>query len=184
MKRTIKVDLSIKGINKLIDKIDILQEGIEKANKNIVDKMSDYALEEIQNNYAATPYKDGNEDVAFFKKGTETNKTIGASGTQVLYNEFGTGTEGQRNSHPIKDEFNLKDYNSGKTIRPNNNPNSSASQLGIPLGELYWTYKDGDIKKYTQGIPAGMQVYNAAESLKRKQKEIIEKEVGDVLSKL
>lgn len=182
--RTIKVNLSVKGINDLINKMDDLQEGIEKANKNIVEKLSDYALEEIQNNYAATLYKDGNEDVAFFKKGDENSKSVGVSGKQVLYNEFGTGEAGANDGHEMKGDFNLRPYNSGKTIRTAK-PGSNAEAEGIPVNGLYWTYRDEQgQKRYTQGIPAGKQVLNAAISLEKKQKEIIKKEVGEALSKL
>ncbi len=182
--KKISVDLSTQSINKLINKLERFNKNLEKADEKIVEELSNLALQEIQENYSSTPYKDGNEDISFYATGTEKNKKVGVMGSQVLYNEFGTGTEGQNSPHPEKENFGLNPYNSGRTIRQNNNPNSSASKLGIPEGELYWTYMDGNVKKYTQGIPAGKQVYMAAKAVKKQKNKIIEKVVGDALSKL
>ena len=131
--KTIKVKLSNQGLNDLLQKVNNLKNGLKEAETKIVEKMADYTLEQIQNNFSSTTYKDGNDDVAFFKRGTDNKKTVGAMGTQVLYDEFGTGEEGAKDGHEMKGDFRLKPYNSGKTIRPNNNPNSTASQLEIPL---------------------------------------------------
>ena len=51
-------------------------------------------------------------------------------------------------------------------------------------GGLYWTYNKDGIKVYTQGIPAGKQVYNAAKRLQKEKEKISKKVVGDALSKL
>lgn len=182
--KTVKVNLSNQDITHLIKRLEKLQKELEKADSQIVKELSDLGLKAIESNYSTTPYKDGNEDVSFYSTGSEKKKKIGVTGSQVLYNEFGTGTEGQNSPHPKKGEFGLNGYNTGETIRQNNSENSSASRLGIPVGELYWTYREGNVKKYTQGIPAGKQVYLAAKMLKREKDKIVKKVVGDALSKL
>lgn len=182
--KTVKINLSSQDINNLISKLQNFQKDMKQADEEIVKQLSDLGLEQIQENYAATPYKDGNDDVSFYSTGSSSNKKIGVTGSQVLYNEFGTGTEGEQNPHPEKGEFGLNAYNSGRTIRQNNNENSTASKLGIPKGGMYWTYMDGNVKKYTQGIPAGKQVYLAAKAIEKKKIELIKKVVGDALSKL
>ena len=184
MKKAINLNLSSQEIKELIKKLEKFKKEINEADIKIVKELSDLGLKEIEQNYASTPYKDGNDDVNFFATGTEKKKKIGVSGSQVLYNEFGTGTEGENSPHPKKGEFGLNSYNSGRTIRQNNSENSSASRLGIPTGGLYWTYMDGSVKKYTQGIPAGKQVYMAANVLKKEKDKIVKKVVGDALSKL
>lgn len=183
--KTIKVKLSIQSLQELQGKITNLKEGLEKTNTKIVGKMADYALQEIQNNFSATDYQDGNEDVSFFKRGSEKRVSVGTMGSQVLYDEFGTGTAGADDGHEMKGDFPLKPYNSGRTIRKNKSDESSATSKGIPVGGLYWTYKDKNgEKRYTQGIPAGKQVFNAVLALEKKKKEIIKQEVSEVLSKL
>ena len=183
--KTVKIELSSQSLNKLLKKINNLKEELDKANTEIVEKLADYTLSEIQTNFSSTDYKDGNEDISFFKRGSDKKVTIGTMGSQVLYDEFGTGTAGANDGHEMKGDFPLKSYNSGKTIRTNKSDESNATAKGIPVGGLYWTYKDKNgEKRYTQGIPAGKQVFNASISLQEKKKEIIKQKVSDVLSKL
>ena len=126
------MELSSNSIKETIKKLKEFQKEIGKADEEIVKQLSDFGLEEIQKNYASTPFKDGNEDVGFFKTGSPKKMNIGVTGSQVLYNEFGTGTEGASNPHPEKGEYGLNAYNSGKTIRKNNKETSNATALGIP----------------------------------------------------
>lgn len=183
--RTIKVELSEQGLSELLKKINMLNDELQKANTKIVEELADYTLNEIQNNFSATDYQDGNEDVSFFKRGSDNKVSVGTMGSQVLYDEFGTGTAGANNGHEMKGDFPLKPYNSGKTIRTNNSDESSATANGIPVGGLYWTYKDKNgQKRYTQGIPAGKQVFNASVALEKEKRRIIKQEVSEVLSKL
>ena len=184
MSKKIKMELSSNSIKETIKKLIELQKDLGKADEEIVKQLSDFGLEEIQRNYANTPFKDGNEDVSFYKTGSPKKMSIGVTGSQVLYNEFGTGTEGANNPHPNKGEYGLNAYNSGKTIRQNNKNTSNATENGIPIGGLYWTYNNGGQKVYTQGIPAGKQVYMAAKAIQEEKEKISKKVVGDALSKL
>lgn len=185
MKKVIKVKLSLQELSDLKNRVINFKDNLNQLDSNIVNKLADFSLNEIQNNFSATDYKDGNDDVAFFKKGTKKSKTVGMSGTQVLYDEFGTGEEGAKSGHEMKGDFPLNPYNSGRTIRRNKNSESNATANGIPVGGLYWTYKDKNgQKRYTQGIPAGKQVLNAAIALRKQKNKIIKKEVSDALSKL
>ena len=176
--------LSTASIKEVIKQLKQFEKEFDKIEEEIINQLADLGLEEIQKNYNDTPYKDGNEDISFFKTGTNKSKSIGVVGSQVLYNEFGTGTEGASNPHPQKGEYGLNAYNSGETIRTNKDSNTNATQNGIPVGGLYWTYNSNGKKIYTQGIPAGKQVYNAAKKMQKEKKKIIKKVVGDALSKL
>ena len=178
------MNLSTSSINETIKKLKELEKNIDKANDKIVNELSNLGLKEIQSNYSTTGYQDGNNDVSFFQKGSSRKRIIGVSGSQVLYNEFGTGTEGQNSSHPEKGKYGLRGYNTGPKIRQNNSDTSTASKFGIPKGGLYWIYNDGSQLIYTQGIPAGRQVYNAKKVLQKKKQEISKKVVGDAISKL
>lgn len=183
--KNIKVSLSEKSLSELRKKIISLKDELPKVNAKIVDKLAEHTLTEIQNNFSATDYQDGNEDVSFFKRGSGNKITVGTMGSQVLYDEFGTGTAGANDGHEMKGDFPLKPYNSGRTIRQNKSDESNASANGIPVGGMYWTYKDKNgQKRYTQGIPAGKQVFNASLSLNEEKSKIIKQEVSEVLSKL
>lgn len=180
--KIIKVPLSISGMNDLKNKIDTLKNSLDQVSVDITKELADYTYKEIQNNINNTQYKDGNDDVMAFKEINGTKAKVGMRGSQAIYDEFGTGTQGQQSPHPIKGQFNLNGYNSGKTIR------RSSGRLGEGFpskGTLYWTYKDksGNII-YTTGIPAGKQVYNASRALRKAKNSIVKQKVGDMLSKL
>ena len=183
--KKINIPLTTKGIKDFKDKIDNLITQLPKVNEQILSELADLGQSEIEKNRASTIYTDGNDDYKVFKEKTENGYKVGARGSQVLYDEFGTGTEGLNEPHPMKNDFDLNPYNNrnGTTIRTasiNMKP-----ETGILPGELYWTYKgkDGNLV-YTQGIPAGKEVFNAEQTVKRKKQEIVKKKVGEVLSKL
>ena len=181
--KKINIPLTSKGIKEFQKKIDNLITQLPKVNEKILSELADIGQNEIEKNRASTIYTDGNDDYKVFKEKTENGYKVGARGSQVLYDEFGTGTEGLNEPHPMKNDFNLKEYNSGKTIRTAST--KMKPETGILPGELYWTYKgkDGNLV-YTQGIPAGKEVFNAEQTVKRKKQEIVKKKVGEVLSKL
>lgn len=138
--KQIKVKLSVNGLEELKQKLLALQSGLNEASIKIAKELADVCEKEVASNYASSPYTDGNDESVPFKEETENGYKVGAKGSQVAYREFGTGTEGLNKPHPIKNKFNLKGYNTGKTIRPATLKTSA--NTGVLLGELYWTYKN------------------------------------------
>lgn len=172
--KTIYVKLSQASIEEAKKKLIEFGNNLEKASENIKEDMANLLETQIKNNYASSPYTDGNDDASFFRETKQKKTIIGARGTQVLYREFGTGTEGLNAPHPMKNEYGLKGYNTGEKIKVNSKN-----------GDLYWIYKDKNGQAiYTQGIPAGKEVYNASVILKGKKISIYKKRVGEALSKL
>lgn len=172
--KTIKVPLSNSGLDTLINKLNSMKDGLENANEKIVKEMATFVENQVSNNLAATPYKDGNEDAIAYSEIKRNKAEAGMQGTQVLYDEFGTGTAGANSPHPDKGKFALKGYNTGPKIKVSK------------TGELFWIYKDkntGELVK-TQGIPAGKQVFDANTMLRGRKMQIIKQEVGEVISKL
>ena len=181
--KKINIPLTSKGIKEFKSKIDNLIKEMPKVNEEILSELATLGQNEIEKNRAAIPYTDGNDDYKVFKEKTKTGYSVGARGSQVLYDEFGTGTEGLNAPHELKNDFNLNEYNSGKTIRSAGI--TMSPETGILPGEKYWTYKDKSGKTvYTQGIPAGKEVFNSWQTVKREKDQIISKKVGEVLSKL
>ena len=176
--KIIKVPLSVKNLKELTKKLKTFSKDVEKANKSIVSDLIDIADKEIRNGYSTSPYEGYQENFSFYKD----KKKASVRGNQVIYREFGTGTAGAQESHPIKGNFNLNPYNSGETIR-------SAgihipAETGIMPGDLYWTfYKDGK-KFYTTGISAGKEVYYASRKTRKKIKEVAKERLGEKISKL
>ena len=90
-----------KSLEKEIENMKIK---IEIAAKQIAKELSDYGLnsmEEIYNNFDLK----SNERSTFYIEGTDKEKRLFMSGPQAIYDEFGTGTEGELRPHPIKNEF-------------------------------------------------------------------------------
>lgn len=178
--KVIKMKLSADSINDVKKQIDDLIKEKEKIEKELVQEIVDFASEEIQRQYSTSPYEGYGETFSFGKD----ENSAWVEGNQVLYREYGTGTEGMNNPHPVKDsqDIALNPYNSGRTIRvakENINPES-----GISPGELYWTFYKNGTKYYTKGIPSGKEVYYASIETRKHLNEIMKKKVGELLSKL
>lgn len=171
--------MSIDIESKELDKFFInIEKKLQESSISIIEELSNIALKEIQENYSKAEYQAG-EYMDFSKLGSDKEKTVSMSGPQAWYSEFGTGTRGELQPHPLKQRFGLNPYNSGKTIRKATEKTAQkgkAIEAGITPGTLYWTYKDsnGEIH-YTQGIPAQKEVYNAGKTVEKELPKVVEK---------
>lgn len=189
----IKVDLTQKSIKAAIKRLKNLKQHIEPLQQKILDDIAEVGLEEINKSLSSSNFE-FSEPVTAFSRIESGKLEIGIQGSQAIYEEFGTGTLGQQNPHDLKGNFSLNNYNSGETIRNNRKtdsegikipyPTSDGSGTIIPVEGLYWTYKYNGQKIYTQGRPAGAHVYKASQRIKKNIKKIIERRVGEELSKL
>lgn len=166
-------DLGPKELEKMKSQIDNWSKMMDEIAENIVKDLAEYGLEKMEEIYNNFDFS-GSEPMSFYISGTPLEKDVTMYGKQAIYNEFGTGTLGQRSPHPGKKRFNLNEYNSGKTIRPATK--GVTEKTGIPTGELYWTYKDanGEVR-YTQGTPAQKEGYDSLLATIEKSDEIIKK---------
>lgn len=184
MKKTIHIDVTKGELSKFIDNLKSWTNEAPKVRKQIVSDLKREGMNEIGKSMAASNYDSEERTKTIITNPNDGNGIIGITGSQALYDEFGTGTIGEQNPHENKGSFNLNPYNSGKTIRQNKSSNSNATNAGIPVNGLYWTYKYQGTKIYTQGRPAGMHVYKASKKIKHKMKAITEKRIKEWLSKL
>lgn len=173
-----------KEISRMINSLNTLSSDINKLKTEIPKEIAKEGLKHLNSLYASKPEDNDTDDIHTSIDKTETGYSIISQGKDVLYEEFGTGDEGARHPHKDKSKYGLKDYNSGPTIRPVNPNNSALKAHGITSGK-YWTYeKDGEIK-YTQGIPAGMQMFDTSNYLRSGViKTIMKEKASDVLSKV
>lgn len=188
MNKTIHVNFNQKDISDLISKLETLHSDIKDYPEKLTKEIAYDGLTHLDMLYASTPYQNNVGDINTRVRKTLNGYSIIASGQDVIYEEFGTGDMGEQNSHPEKSEYNLNDYNSGSTIRSVSNQSVSTIQKlnehNITSGK-YWTYvRDGQLH-YTQGIPAGKQVFNTRNYIIEEGiKKANDKLVGDMLSKL
>ena len=184
MSKVKRIHISTNDINNTIKSLESLSNSLKKLETDIPMEVAQLGLEYLNKQYASTP-----SDENIGKINTNISKTLNgynilASGKDVIYAEFGTGDKGESSPHKEKSKYQLKGYNSGKYIRSVNPNNSKLAEHGITSGK-YWTYsKNGEII-YTQGIPAGMQMFNTSNYLRSTGiKTILDKKASDVLSKL
>lgn len=180
--KILKVPLSTKNIKELKKKLKDFAKDVEKAEKEIVDELANIAEKEARTNYSISPYKDVEGETTIKKIKITNGQKIYARGREVIYREFGTGTEGSLNPHPDKEKHKLRPYNSGITIRRAGN--NIPEETGIQPGDLYWTYWKDGAWHYTKGVPSGKEFYHASKKVRNSIKEISRKKVGEKISKL
>lgn len=171
MKRILKTQLSAQSINETINQLKVISQNLEQASNEITKEMVEYTKERIQHHFDSRQNIDEEFYNIDYKVNGEVKGNKGrafATGSSVIYAEFGTGEVGRKFSSSVRPtEFGLNDYNTGEYV----------SQLTNEFGEHYWVY-DGH---YTQGIPAGMFVYKAMNDLKKEKASICKKNVRDAL---
>lgn len=169
--------------DKLDKFLENVEENLQKVSTDIIEDLANLAYDEIYKNYSKSEYQQGSS-MDFSKTGSNTEKTVSMSGPQAWYSEFGTGTRGELQSHPLKKRFNLNPYNSGETIRRASEQvakKEKAIEAGIKEGDLYWTYKDANgVVHYTQGIPAQKEVYEAGQKVEKELESIVEKHIKEM----
>lgn len=162
--KKINMKLSLQSIKETIRQLETIKKNLKDCEEEIVDELVNKTVEWMNENYSNTTERPFDEDYTVIGE-TDGNKGRAiAQGSSVIYMEFGTGEIGKRGqAHPKRNQFNLNDFNSGPIVSKRINKN----------GEHYWFYAG----EYTQGIPAGLQVYNAVERLKREKMALAKKVV-------
>ena len=178
MIKYIKTDLSSQGIMETINQLRVVKSNIEQASLNVTEALVEQARQWVQENYDNTTDRPFDEDYMVGTEISGNNGKVIASGQSVIYMEFGTGEIGKNNQqHPKRNDFSLKDFNSGQYIKVHEPKENATEERQNKTGQHYWFYQG----KYTQGISAGLQVYNAVERLKSEKMTIARKVVRDTL---
>lgn len=162
--KTIKTNLSTRSITETIRQLETIKKNLKDCEEEITKELVDSTVQWMNENYSNTTDRPFNEDYQVVAE-IDGNKGKAISmGSSVIYMEFGTGEIGKKSqAHPKRNDFPLRDFNSGDVVSRHINSK----------GEHYWFY-DGE---YTQGIAAGLQVYNATERLKREKLTLAKKVV-------
>lgn len=163
--KKIDTKLSSKSIAETIRQLQTIKKNLKDCEEEITDELVNTTTQWVNENYSNTTDRPFNEDYIVTGEVVGNKGKVISSGGSVIYMEFGTGEIGKRSqTHPKRNDFNLNDFNSGPIVSKHINK----------AGEHYWFYNG----EYTQGISAGLQVYNAAERLK-KEKLTLAKRVVD-----
>lgn len=179
-----KIELSVASVNDAIQRVKTLRDNIMVANERIVERLvEDGGEQALFYNSSAPTY--GINDTRIITEATlngfKSKGSVALNGSNAVYYEFGTGEEGASNPHPTKDNFGLNPYNSGPFV----------STHVSKAGRHYWFVPKGRytpntyVKNggYTEGIPAGKQMYNTAQHLHSVKYNIIKDELNGAIRK-
>lgn len=163
MSTQINVDLfDTKG---LINALEWLYNNLDKQADEMMKELVKKGENHLDSRYISR-FKDANiSDISTSSGKTTDGYEIKAYGKDVIYEEFGTGDEGESHSHPVKGNYNLNDYNSGHYIRDVSDvvkgsyTEQDLQEIGITSGK-FWLYKKDGILHYTQGVPAGQEMWD------------------------
>lgn len=153
---SINIDImNVDQLKKVINALENLKEDLSEANTKIMEDISNEAVEYLNTQYANSPNRlDPNIDFGSIRVSinkTGNNYEIVASGKDVVYEEFGTGDEGQKHKHSGKSKYSLYDYNTGGTItrvKDIKNPKvrELLSRRGVTSGKFWFYPKMGATK--------------------------------------
>lgn len=175
-------ETNIKQVIKALEDLsNNLQEYADEYTKKIVEEGKDY----LDKQYSARYDKDNIQDInTSYEKITDGYELI-SRGKDVLYEEFGTGDMGEQKPHPDKSnsKYKLKPYNSGEYIRDvsdydeNSYTYDDLQSFGITSGK-FWRYEKDGVIHYTQGVPAGQEMWNTRNHIITKVIPKVKKEMG------
>lgn len=175
-----EVRLNKESINIAIEKLNNLkEETTDVALSRIVDKLLT-AGEQEANFYTRGAPQSGVEQSRIVKEKSSNGLSgfVALIGKNAVYDEFGTGTQGERDPHPMKNNFSLNPYNSG--------PHIFYNQL---VDRYQWYYKPMSGEPYftetglTEGIPSGKMIYRASAYVRKIKDKVIKDELNATVRK-
>lgn len=158
-----KIEVRLGEVGKAIKKIREYQKELEEKTKLIVEKLAFFGATNASLEYARaiTEENDVQVNVEWVN---DTTIKIRASGTQILFIEFGAGiTYGY--GHPEADK-----YGYGAGTFPSNK-----GHWDDPNG--WWYSKDGE-SKHTYGNPPSASMYNTARKLEQEVERVVKEVFG------
>lgn len=176
-----KLVLSVFSINEARENILYLRKTVKDTTKLAVRKVMEAGID-CAKDYNAQAPKTGVDDNQIYgtvsKDGYTTQVVM--SGPNAVYDEFGTGERGARKPHPLKENFGLRPYNSGPYVSTHVNRRGKHYWFYRPMSTIEPSYfeKSG----YTEGTPAGKQMYNTLRYLEENAKNIVIEEFDNALN--
>ena len=168
--------LTVFDIKDTVEDLKFLKSNIKVASEDIVKELVIAGYEEAVMTNAVAP-QSGTDASYVIQRITKRENAgyVALVGRNAVYDEFGTGEEGARRPHPKKDEASrpLNPYNSGPTIKIDKK------------GHYYWMYSPMASRPYftktgyTNGIPAGKQIYNADMYIRKIKNDVIKEKLND-----
>lgn len=176
--------LSSYSVNDMIERLNYLQDNIEVACEDTVAEMVENGRE-IAIQYDSLTPKTGNDNYSFDSDSEGGKGYISMEGPDSVYVEFGTGDVGLSSPHPLHNSVSgINPYNSGPNIKIDKNGNRY--WFAPPTVMKFMSFASGYYKNksYTNGIPAGCQMYNTLLDLKHIAPSITKKHLNQAIHRL
>ena len=181
----IQLDISVSDIKDITKGLESLYKNLDKEVDEIMQEIAKSGQDYLDKQYSNDLGKDPNIlDLNTRLEKTTNGYNLIGFGSDVVYEEFGTGDEGASHPHPVKSEYNLNDYNSGAFILDVSDVHNQEfldilAQNGITSGK-FWSYRKNGTH-LTQGVPAGQEMWNTRNYLiSEKIPEIIKRKGADI----
>lgn len=160
----IKVSLSSSSVSNAIEELEDYQNSFEEKRRRLCQRLAEMGAVNVSLGFARSIYT-GDNDFTVSVEPYDTGYRILASGTTVLFVEFGAGvTYGY--GHPLDGELGMGPgtYPLGKGNWDN------------PKG---WTLPKSKGGQHTYGNPPNMPMYNTAQDLKREIERVATEVFGE-----
>ncbi len=157
MKRVYNIDLSAAGIRELKSGLKEYDRWLKKKSEELCKRLAEMGAQKAEINFSAA-YYDGNEDHAITVEPRDGGYAVIASGSTVLFVEFGSGLIGYGHPEP---------HGMGPGTYP------GKGHWDDPDG---WWYAHG---KKSHGNPPNMPMYNTVKELEQELARVV-KEVFEL----
>lgn len=159
-----KIDLFTgEGVDDLLNAIEDKQRWLDRKTQELVDKLTDYGVVVANAGFESAIYDGTNDFYVGFEHRGDQHKAVIATGTTVLFVEFGTGVTYPDN-HPeagkngmVRGSFG-KGYGKYPTWGYYGEPGSHGQEH---------VKRDGSTVILTHGNPANMPMYNSVRTLEQ-----------------
>ena len=163
MKREYDIDLSVSGINRFIGVLGGYKIWMNRKAEEVCKRLAEMGAIKAEVNFDSA-YYDGPVDEDFKVEVVPAGKLkykVRASGTTVLFVEFGTGLIGDGHPEAAENGMGPGTYPPTDPFRPR------WDQIGG------WYYKNGDEKQHTHGNPPNMFMYNTVKELETELERVV-----------
>ena len=174
MNRTFTIGIDGRGIDAAIRGVEEYKQWLEQKCNKLVQRLAERGVEVANIGFASSVYDGTNDFHVTFEDCGELTKAVVATGSTVLFVEFGTGITYPDN-HPEAAANGMIRGSYGK----GHGNQVTWGYYGDALGTngVYATNKDGSIKEphvvLTHGNPANMPMYNAVRLLEQEFESIV-----------
>ena len=170
--RNITIDLSVEGCKQALKELKEYQKQLKPKLDEICKRVAEYGLVQAQGYFSSALY-DGVKDVIVTVEKIDNGYVVKASGSTVLFLEFGAGVY-YPDDHPLAGEFGIQHGTYGKGLG-NNDYWFYLGQPGNAGGELAYGHPNSTI---THGNPANMPMYNASKDMREEIRRIAQEVLG------